>query len=130
MEVNSENTERGDAIYEGVLSTDDEGGYWLSQNHRPVELDTEGLNEELLERKEGEPVSIVGTLRLELREDSSILDYRLETTAVGTLEGRNPENGTYVTRLGDRLIEAYENGVEEFEGDLDQLITDIENVAY
>jgi len=131
MEVNFENAVLDeDIIYEGILSTDEEGNYWISQNQRSVKLDTTKIDEHLLEQKDGEPVSVVGNLGYERQEGSSILDYRLDALTIAELEGFNPENNTYVSSLGGVLMEAYSNSVQVFEGDTEDLVDVFETIAY
>jgi len=131
MEVNFENASLDeDIIYEGVLSSDDEGNYWINQNQRSVRLDITKLDEQILEERDGDVISVVGNLGYERRDGSSVLDYKLEALTVAELEGFNPVNNTYVSRLGDVLMEAYSNSINEFEGDTEDLVDTFDTIAY
>jgi|GEM_PF-593513 hypothetical protein len=131
MEVNFENASLDeDIIYEGVLSSDDEGNYWINQNQRSVRLDITKLDEQILEERDGDVISVVGNLGYERRDGSSVLDYELEALTVAELEGFNPVNNTYVSRLGDVLMEAYSNSINEFEGDTEDLVDTFDTIAY
>jgi len=39
-------------------------------------------------------------------------------------------NNTYVSRLGDVLMEAYSNSINEFEGDTEDLVDTFDTIAY
>lgn len=121
MELIPENAQNQDAIYEGVLTSDDEGNYWISQGQRSAQLDTRGLDENVLEESDGEVISVVGILSMEQKGDSAILDYEISPRIIAAFEGFNPENNSYVSRIGDELLEAYADAVTEYQGDLKDL---------
>jgi len=127
LEPENENTE--DAIFEGVLSGDEEGNYWVSQENTYAKIDTEGLNEKVLENSKGEAISVIGILSLQQKGDSTILSYEVKPKIIAPLEGYNPQNNTYITRVGDDLLEAYRNSVQEFQGKVNDL-EDIDKISF
>ncbi len=129
MEIDPDNVKAEDAIYEGILSGDGEGNYWISQGERSAQIDTTELDEEVLEANNGEVISVVGILDLEQAGNSALLSYELTPKIVAPFEGSHPSNDTYVTRIGDELIESYQNSVEQFEGSLEDL-EEIDQVSY
>ena len=129
MEIDPNNVKAEDAIYEGILSGDGEGNYWISQGKRSAQIDTTGLDEEVLEAKNGEVISVVGILNLEQDGNSAVLNYELTPKIVAPFEGQYPSNDTYVTKIGDKLIESYQNSVEQFEGSLEEL-EEVDQVSY
>jgi len=131
MKISDENVGDNLGLYEGVLTDDGEGGHCLSQGQKTVKLHTSNLDEEVLEHRVGQPVSIVGMLNMSHQdEESSVLSYELGARRIADLRGFNPENNTYVSKVGGSLLEAYDDGVVEFDGEPDELVTDIDNVAY
>jgi len=130
MEVNFDNADLDhEGIYEGILSVDDDGEYWLSQSQKPVKLHTSGLDEDVLENRVGEPVSVVGMLNI-THDRGSMFSFELGARRLAHFQGLNPENDTYVSSLGGLDLEAYSDGLERFEGDYDDLIEDVEDVRY
>ena len=129
MELKPENAEIHDAVYEGVLTSDHEGNYRVTQGQKSARINTQELNDDILEENDGETISVIGTLSLEQNGDSAILSYELKPRVIAPMEGYNPKNNTYITRLGEHLLEGYPDTVTDFKGEKEDL-TEVNEISY